>query len=389
MANRYLKEYIESKNNKQYNYDQILLKVEGVSKMNSVRIKFRRAITVLAAIVIIAVVTPQVYAKIQWNIEFQEYQNRDYESGFGVLNDSNFSEEVDMDYIYQNGIKVKVDSLLITDDKFKTNINFEFDENINVPSREFAFSYAVYDENNNIYEIFSRTHKDQKRDKITPYIYEELGIKYDKKNAYANQLSTSSSFGNIEAHDRNIISEIEIRTIKEFPKSKKIFIRIFDLGYTMYDISYDEANRPKLNSAETFTISDCEWIFEIDVPEKFYERTTTNLKLKEEIPGVKISKLAITESGLVVEGIFEGSNDIISAGKDMESNKWSDVLKNLLYITDGEDNYYIQISLGTDTEKDSINATFNVNKDILEKSGLWLNYTDSNGELHKTELVKE
>ena len=56
-----------------------------------------------------------------------------------------------------------------------------------------------------------------------------------------------------------------MKSEKGFPRSKKIYIRVFDLGYSMTQV--DEENNYQ---AEDFSITNAEWIFEIDLPEKFY-----------------------------------------------------------------------------------------------------------------------
>lgn len=380
MPNKFLKEYVESKNNKQSNYEQILSKVGGVNKMNVLKIKFTRIAAVVVAILMLIVGVPQVYAKIQWNIEFKEFKNRDYKTGIYAIKDE-YTEVIEMDYVEQNGIKAKIGSLNITDDHFEAIVDFEFEQGIEVNSETFSSGFAIYDDEKNVYGIFSKPKSGEKYDKTPLYIYEDLGIKYNKKDIYAVQLQNACSTEVIEVNGRTIKAKISMDSIKGFPRSKKIYIRLFDLGFFMAD------NETK--TMETFTVSDNEWIFEIDVPEKFYERLTINLKLKEEIPGVEISKLAISENGLIVRGIFDGSNDVIFAGKDMTSEQWSNVQDNLLYITDNEGNRYQQLSFGTDTKEDSICAKFDVTKNIFEQSGLWLNYTDINGKLYKTELVKK
>ena len=150
---------------------------------------------------------------------------------------------------------------------------------------------------------------------------------------------------------------------KGFPRSKKIYIRIFDLGYTMYDVQ-EENGEFKLNTSETFTISDAEWIFEIEVPDKFYERENTELQLKEAIPEVDIDKISLAETNLVMEFQSESMRNVIMSGMDMEPGKWAEVQKEMLYITDGEGNRYDTTSMGTTQEENGLKVTFDVNKTI-------------------------
>lgn len=385
MPNKYLKDYVESKNNKQTNYEQILSKVEEMSKMNVFKSKFTRAIATTVAVLILIVGIPQVYAKIQWNIEFKEYQNRNYETGFGIIKDNEYTQNVDMDYIEQDGIKVKVDSLIITDDNFEATIDFQFDEDIQVNSETFTYGFAVYDDNKNVYGILTRKHSGEKYDKYIKCIYEDIGVKYNKRDIHAPQIQNACGIERIEATERKITTKIEMDSVKGFPKSNKLYIRVFDLGFDMYDFS-DKENI----ICENFLVSNNEWMFEIDVPQKFYERLTTNLKLKEEIPGVDLSKIAITETGMIVTGTFDEINDIVLQGKDMPVSQWREKQNNLVYITDEKGNRYNNIRLGTyGGEKNSIHIEFDVTKKIFENSVLYFNYTNPNGNLYKTELIKE
>ena len=292
MINKVMKEYLENINNKNSNYEEILKK-EKKTKFSGK--KLASIVAVFVAVVALGTASTQIYAKIQWDIKFKEYQNREYEQGIGNIKEafeSGYGEVVDMDYIEQDGIKAKVDSLIITDDYFGANINFQFDENIKLNSETFQFAFAVYDESKNVYGIFTRMHlgKNEKRDNITPYIYQDIGVKYNKNDIYGLQYLDNAGISNISASDRNIVSRIQMGSSKGFPKRKKIYIRVFDLGYYMANIK----TNGEPNEVEDFQISDAEWIFEINVPDKFYERQTQELILKDEIPGVEIKKLYAT-----------------------------------------------------------------------------------------------
>ena len=293
-----------------------------------------------------------------------------------------------MEYITQDGISVKVDSIMITDDYFKANINFKFAEGIEVNSNTFDFGVAVYDEQKNVYGVSTRMHigTNEKYDYYTTNMYKEIGIEYNKKDVYAIQLSDAKQGGivSVDEENRNIISKVEMKSSTGFPKSKKLYIRVFDLGYFMTNI--DRSN-PKNNVAESFTISNAEWHFEIDVPDKFYERQTTELKLKEDIPGVEIEKMAVSEVGLVIRAKIEGLNDIVFSGKDMTSEEWQKVRNETINITDGEGNIYYENSMGTLQEKDWFALNYSINKNTLEKR-LFFN-VKVNGKQYSSELIKK
>ena len=68
--------------------------------------------------------------------------------------------------------RVKIDSISITDDTFKANINLKLNKEFDY--KMLNFSYAVYDENNNIYFIGEEKHK--KRINGFEFIY--LSVSY-------------------------------------------------------------------------------------------------------------------------------------------------------------------------------------------------------------------
>lgn len=394
MKNRHYEEFAKDKFDKEKNYNAIISKIKEGSPMKknkSTKYKILNIAAIFIVTIIIASLAPSIYAKIQWNIQFKEYQNREYETGSGTIKEaeeSGYGQKVDMEYITQDGISVKVDSIMITDDYFKANINFKFAEGIEVNSNTFDFGVAVYDEQKNVYGVSTRMHigTNEKYDYYTTNMYKEIGIEYNKKDVYAIQLSDAKQGGivSVDEENRNIISKVEMKSSTGFPKSKKLYIRVFDLGYFMTNI--DRSN-PKNNVAESFTISNAEWHFEIDVPDKFYERQTTELKLKEDIPGVEIEKMAVSEVGLVIRAKIEGLNDIVFSGKDMTSEEWQKVRNETINITDGEGNIYYENSMGTLQEKDWFALNYSINKNTLEKR-LFFN-VKVNGKQYSSELIKK
>lgn len=345
--------------------------------------KILNVAAILIIIIMVGSLTPSIYAKIKWDIQFKEYQqNRQLGEAKGSLEEakeSGYAQVIDMDYVAQDGIYAKIDSILLTDDCFDANIRFKFDENITLDSERFLFGYAVYDENKNIYQIFGRMHMDsnEKYDKVTTFIYKELGVDYNKKDIYASQFAESSNCGNIEADKENktIVSNITLRARDRFPESKKIYIRLFDLGYTMFD---------KINTVEDFQISKAEWIFEIDVPDKFQERQTLELKLQEEIPGLVIERITLTEAGMVVKFKSQEYVDLIAAGKDMEGNEFAEARENALYITNGEGRTFLDLGGGT-TPDGGYKMTLDAGKKDLEKK-LYIHFK-SNGKQYTSELI--
>ena len=229
---------------------------------------------------------------------------------------------------------------------------------------------------NNVYSIFSRMHMNSKDnfDYTTAFMLKEIKGNYDKKHIYSEILSDSSNLEIIEANseDRTITTNFTVRAKDSFPKSKKIYIRIFDLGYTMVDTS-EKDGITKIESTEDFVLSDAEWRFEIDVPDKFYERDTIELKLEKDIPELEIEKITLTEVGLVVNFKSKEYYDLIMNGKDMGAEKIQELSKEMLNITNGEGKVYQELSVGTTGEKEGFKITYDAGKVDLNKK-LFINF---------------
>lgn len=315
----------------------------------------------LVAVVIFGVST-SIYAKRQWNIRFEEYKNREYEVGIATLKDaeeSGYVENIKMDYIFQDNIGVKLDSLLITDEYLESKVNFKFPDNLQLNTETFTYGFAIYDENNNIYSINFRPHwGDMKKHESYPEnLCAELGIDFP-----ATYLADTAGTTNIEATEQSMLTKINITSSTGFPKSKKLYVRVFDLGYHMFDYTDDSTIE---NEMENFNISDSEWIFEIDIPEKFYERTTTELTLKDNIENLSIEKIAVSEVGLIVRGTLNGFEDMLKATKIPAEE--IDLRKSTIYITDEAGNIYYENTAGLVANKDWFRMNFEITKNMLNQ----------------------
>lgn len=388
MINKVFKEYMEDIHNIDKNYEKILSKERKVISMKR---KILNIAAIFLAVIILGVTSTHIYAKIKWEIEFKEYQNRIINSEKGSLQEAKengYGEIIDMDYIVQDGIGIKIDSLLLTDDYVDANVTFKFDENVNVDSDKFSFGFAIYDENKNIYGIYKRMNlaSTAKQDNTTIFIYKELGVEYDKNDVFAIQRARSMGIGNVKSSpkSRTITANITLNASESFPRSKKLYIRIFDLGYTMVELG-DVNGQKEIINAEDFQLSKAEWNFEIDVPDKFYERQTIELKPKNEIPGIEISKISLTEAGMKLRFTSEEYNTMIFEGKDMSTEEFEKAKSGTLSITDATGKVYKVLSGGTTMNKNEYSFSLDVNKKDLENK-LYINYTHE-GVKYTEELV--
>lgn len=382
LESKLLKNYLNEKYSKENNYYEILQKVKGSGNMK------KRKILNIAAILIIVIMlgalTPSIYAKIQWNIEYQEYENRPINYGSATINEAiqEYEKNIQMDYIYKNDIGIKIDTLILTNDYFKINVNFKLPEDIELNTQTFRYGFAVYDENGNIYGIQERMlFKDEK----VPYwekLYKELGINYDKKDVFAVQLKDSSGMGVITSQKGNIIAYTQMTSNKGFPKSKKLYIRIFDIGYDLMELNEEKT---QMLSAQNVNITNDEWIIELNIPEEFYTRQSINLKLANEVEGLKISKAELTKTALVMKVEQEGLRKAVMDGRNLSEEEFTDKINKAIHIEDEQGNTYNYTNLSTTENPEEIQLKFSLSqKDISKKLYLCVKI---NGKDYKVELI--
>ena len=93
MINKAFSEYMEQINNMETNYKKIISKKKGVVKMKK---KILNIAAVFLTVIILGVASTQIYAKIQWDIQFKEYQNREVMEA-----KANIEELINMEYEFQ------------------------------------------------------------------------------------------------------------------------------------------------------------------------------------------------------------------------------------------------------------------------------------------------
>ena len=383
MINNSFKEYLENMYNKDSNYKQILSKEKGVVNMKR---KILNIAAIFLAVILAVLISTQIYAKIKWNIEFKEYKNLPSTETKGTLKEikeDGYAEVLDMDYLTQDGVGIKLNSILLTDDCLDIDVTFKFDENLEVDSQMFSAGFAIFDENKNIYSIHSRMHigeEKNKYDNITLLTYKELGVEYDKKDVYAIQLASNSgiTLGDVDEENKTIDMNITLRAKDKFPQSKKLYIRLFDPGFSMVDLDTNN-NEASLINAEDFSLSDAKWNFEIDVPDKFYERNSVELKPENEISGIEFKNITITDTGLNLIFKSEEYDELIKDGKDMDSSKFLEKIQKMLYISDKNGNRYNELNIGSTENEQEYKMTLDVGLKYLDD--LYVNYNNQKEKL--------
>ena len=382
LESKLLKNYLNEKYSKENNYYEILQKVKGSGNMK--KRKILNIAAILLIVIMLGALTPSIYAKIQWNIEYQEYENRPINYGSATINEAiqEYEKNIQMDYIYKNDIGIKIDSLILTNDYFKINVNFKLPEDIELNTQTFRYGFAVYDENGNIYGIQERMlFKDEK----VPYwekLYKELGINYDKKDVFAVQLKDSSGMGVITSQKGNIIAYTQMTSNKGFPKSKKLYIRIFDIGYDLMELNEEKT---QMLSAQNVNITNDEWIIELNIPEEFYTRQSINLKLANEVEGLKVSKAELTKTALVMKVEQDGLRKAVMDGRNLSEEEFTDKINKAIHIEDEQGNTYNYTNLSTTENPEEIQLKFSLStKDISKRLYLCVKINEKD---YKVELI--
>lgn len=379
MINNTFKEYLESKYSKEDNYKKILSKEKGVVSMKR---KILNIAAIFLVIVIAGVLSTNIYAKIMWNIQFKDYRElpiKEMKGTLDELKEEGYAEVLNMDYLEQDGIGIKINSILLTDDCVDIDITSKFDENIDVNSQTFSIGYTIYDENKNIYQIHSRMHigeESSKFDNVTLFTYEELGIEYNKKDVYAVQLANNGgvTLKEVNKEERTINMNITLRARDKFPQSKKLYIQIFDPGFSMTELEKENGTTNMIN-AEDFNLSSAKWLFEIDVPDKFYVRNTIELKPENEISGIEFEEITISETGMNLKFKSKQYDELISKGKDMEQKEFLEEVEKMLFVTDKAGNKFNELSVGSTEEKEVYKMNIDANIEDFN-NGIYINYNN-------------
>ncbi len=338
---------------------------------------------IIVFLVLAAFVSYKIYLKVDMENRFKEFEKTEPVEASGTLlsnQDGDYYAVSGMDYVLQDGVSAKVDSIMMTDDTLNVKLSFKFDKEINF--KTFSYGFSMYDENNNIYYVASRMHmgKKERYDYPSVFAYRELGVLNNMSDSsFANSYGMGNS--SINEEEKTLTSLFTLESKDKFPKSKKIYIKLFDLGY--YNVSKDKNDKL---SFEDFSLTDSKWLFSIDIPDDFNQRNTINLATSSAIPGLDITSATISETKLILNFNSEDYISLINAGKDMPSEEFSNKCKEMLNVTDGEGKVYTETRAST-TGNNSCRISFDSTLADLPKK-LFVNFKV--GDLqYSSELVEK
>ena len=199
--------------------------------------------------------------------------------------ESGYIDNIEMDYIYAKNIGAKVNSIILSDNNMDIILDFDFKQE-QLTHNNILVNAIIYDENKTIYAN-SDTPVTSKG-KYLQNFYKEKEIPYNQSNWYEGICARSIRQNSLlENSEQCMIQMSFTANQKPFPRSQKLYITIFNLGY--------------IEEGKFTSISNhAEWNIEIEIPEKFYERKTTKYELKEEIEGFQLNNAYITETSMTL-----------------------------------------------------------------------------------------
>lgn len=364
-----VQDFFDNIYNKEKNYKKIYSKINKKEKIK----KISNVVAIFIMIITIGITAPKIYAKISWNIEYKEFENRNIVNSEISSSIVNEAQKNDMEYIYQDDIGVKIDSIILTNNMLKIVVNMKIKDYKKINSDTFGYGFAIYDEENNIYAINERYN--QGIGKLKQYgkkLYRELGLDFNENDMYGKNLATTINMDYTLSKEGNIISEIELKSLKGFPKSKKIYVRIFDIGFTMTETSISNNNRINIENFEDFILSESEWQFHINLPEEVSNNVEKKFILKDRIDGIELENAKL--SNMILTLSIRQKNDF---EKILDSRT--------IYISDENGNiYYASPAI---IDNNTSNLMFTLNLDYTEEK-LYLNI-ETSSKKYKVELILE
>lgn len=369
--NRIFDECLENEYNKEEVYNSIYSKI---SKQNNFKKKILNMAAVLF-IVIIGTTTSTIYAKKNWDEEYKKYKERYItciNSTIDIRPENINTKNLDMNYVYEDRIGIKLDSLFLSEHNCLIDVNIQLQNESPKEYNVFEFSYAIYDEENNIYIVSERPKFGAENgENYKKKLCRELGLRYNSSLGIPKMIVNQFALNPIFSEKENNIMRIDLKSAKGFPKSKKIYVRIFDIGYTLTNECITGNNIDIIDS-EDFTLSDYEWQFEIEIPSQFYNRRYTNLMPIENIENLELNRVILSSEGILSMTI----NTEYSI-----SNIFSGV-----YISDEEGNIYTPSTAEASTE---IQLIFNLSKNSNTQK-IYLNLDIPEYNINKKiELIKD
>ena len=380
MNNKFMDYLITTEYDKEKNYTIIMNRINEKRKPYYIK-------TIAASVlffIIAGLLGNGIYAKIQWNIQYKEYLNVDRGVTSLSVKESESSGnlvKIDDQHNYKNNIGLKIDNLFISDDELELDVFIDLSKIDNFRSDTLGFGYIIYDENNSIIGAYTRKGWEYskfhslKKCFSTNYFkkfMKEKNISYKEHDLAKLMNYNSCSEKLIESTNKIVTQRILISSEnRKIPKSQKIYIRIFDLGYAVSD--------SKTLDYEDFELcKNEEWNYDIIIPDKIYSRDNLFLMVENTTSKAKITTASVSESRLIIE--FNGFESTEEYNKFVESND-NDNFR--LYLEDQNGNvinYSQNIGGYAPNEELTYKCYFDLNKNNFIENYYTLHYCENDNE---------
>lgn len=292
-------------------------KMKNNKKKDKKKDKYFYIRRIVAAVVTICLIT---VGGTQAKNLMVEYENRNATYIVESISDAienGYVENLNMDYIYSDGVGFKVDSLIMSDSDIDIQFNFDISDEVNLDVPYMQYAYILYNENNEIYYIGGSYNNNF----LLKFRWEK-GIKLVNGEIPTYWSSSHSQY--LTYTKNNVVVNESITAKDSFPKAKRLFVRVYGIGY-----EDDETSKYK-------KITDSVWDVEIDIPEKFYSATRIEYEFAEDVSGVNLQQCFVTDTSMVFSAYIKGINGKkIPVLVDEDGNEYASSNGCYYYGTDG------------------------------------------------------
>lgn len=217
-----------------------------------------------------------------------------YNVSSGVINaiDNGYVEKINSDYTTSNGVGIKADAIIMDDTTLNIafNINLESTRDISKIYNAFLPNITIKDEQGRI--IFAEFSDNEEYQNFC----KENNLDIDYKNiSYSNGAYTADI---TNKQDNNFTLTYNISS-DQFPKSKELYI-----SFDKIILSDNTTINPQINTVNSNTTNNISgnWNLKIDLPEKFYNRTSLSYKMINSTDSnLKINKILISDTCMKFE----------------------------------------------------------------------------------------
>lgn len=214
---------------------------------------------ILTIISILTITSGFVFAKDLQNLAEKLIENifGNYNNGISSAVKNGYVEDIDMQYIDSNDLKIKVDQIILDDYNLGIIFNIDTKEKLNT-DKLFNINFKnilITDEDNNI--LFAEY---ENQDDIIKYCEEN---NFEKGTYNIGYVNCSANGKIMNKKENNIIYSL-YTTSEKFPKSKKLNIK-FDKIYLLNNKVFDEENNIPIDNH--YATIEGNWDIDIDLEE--------------------------------------------------------------------------------------------------------------------------